>query len=322
MLVIVGLSLSIVNGADSEGTKGQFKIPGGEPVQCIAYGRGNETLVIGTSSGSVWLWEPKKDGKARRLTVGSRDLLKGGILSAAVSPDGNHAVVGCADRVVRVIDIANGKVSCELVGHDGPVWGVSFCHNQCVVISGSTNDCTIRTWDLSNGKELASFKAKEIINCIAIAPDDRFIATTSFKQVEIWNRQGKVVRTLAGHQARVEFVAWSKDGRSIFSASVDGCFRVWNGETGECVREVLGKDLWLQSAAVSPSGRFAALAGVGEIQLWNIETGKRLMRWTEMKGAIRVAFSRDSEIIFAGDEEGCVRLFTVPGGREANEKRP
>ena len=46
----------------------------------------------------------------------------------------------------------------------------------------------------------------------------------------------KLVRTLRGHSGSIGRIAWSPDGQMIASPSSDRTVRLWDVETGDCVR--------------------------------------------------------------------------------------
>jgi len=66
-------------------------------------------------------------------------------LSIAISPDGNHAVVGSLENEIRVWDFTTGKLIKTVEGHKGEVDSVVFSHDGKYIISGSS-DKTIKIW--------------------------------------------------------------------------------------------------------------------------------------------------------------------------------
>ena len=63
----------------------------------------------------------------------------------------------------------------------------------------------------------------------------------------------KLLRTLRGHRGLIGRIAWSPDGRLLASPSEDKTIRLWNGETGECLRSLRGHGGPAWSVAFDPS---------------------------------------------------------------------
>src|SRR5512135_2205327 len=67
------------------------------------------------------------------------------------------------------------------------------------------------------------------------------------------------IRSL-GHTARVQSVAWSPDGQHALSGSDDNTVRLWEVESGHCLRVLEGHTASVLSVAWSPDGQ-RALSG-------------------------------------------------------------
>ncbi len=78
----------------------------------------------------------------------------------------------------------------------------------------------------------------------------------------MWDIQGKRLRhTLHGHTKDIYSVDFSADGRLVVSGSGDKRAKLWDVNTGECVRtfgDEEGPKDGVTSVAVSPDGRFIA----------------------------------------------------------------
>src|SRR5271157_6295054 len=61
--------------------------------------------------------------------------------------------------------------------------------------------------------------------------------------------------TLRGHRDWIGRIAWSPDGRKLASPSADETIRLWDAETGQCLRTLDGHQGGVISAAFDPDGR-------------------------------------------------------------------
>lgn len=151
------------------------------------------------------------------------------------------------------------------------------------------------------------------INCIAISPDGRYIASGSRDMsVLVWDAEtGRVVAgPFEEHNSPVGSVAFSQDSRSITSAS-ESHIHIWNIETGEMISlPVISDGDWFicESMALSPDDRLIACASASmNIRLWDTE--KDVISSWSVKGYIQsLAFSPDGKFI-SGSTGALVRLW-------------
>ena len=80
---------------------------------------------------------------------------------------------------------------------------------------------------------------------------------------------------LEGHKGDVYSVAVTPDGRMAVSGGVDKTIRVWDIETGECLKTLEGHTNSVWSVAVTPDGRMA-VSGIRDntLRVYDIESGE------------------------------------------------
>lgn len=112
----------------------------------------------------------------------------------------------------------------------------------------------------------------------------------------------KVIKEIKEHTGNVNFAWYSPDGKLICSADEDSTLKVWDANTGKCLKTFKG-DMELHSASWSPDGKTIAIADK-RIKLWNIETEEvrtldTVDLQTEIFNGADVHFSPKGDKLFA-----------------------
>ena len=89
----------------------------------------------------------------------------------------------------------------------------------------------VQVIDAASGRVVSTLVGHtDSLECVAISPDGRRIATASDdRTVKIWDAEtGQEVLTLRDHTAAVTCVAFSPDGHRLVSGSIDHTARIWD----------------------------------------------------------------------------------------------
>jgi len=113
-------------------------------------------------------------------------------------------------------------------------------------------------------------------------------------------------KALSGHTDRVCNVAFSPDGQTLASGSLDKSIKLWNVATGQQLRTLSGHTGGVKSVVFSPDGRILA-SGSSDltVRLWNVETGSALNTLAE--GSDCAFFSPDGRKLAGGRIEHLYR---------------
>ena len=172
-----GKELQELNGYDDE-------------IRSIAFSPDQQMLASANDGVLQLIWVMRDSKKLQKLKW------LGLSFSVTFSPDGRTLASG-SYQSVTLLDVKNLWNRRELKRHSGTVKSMSFSPDGRTLVS-SSDDKTLRLWDVASGKELHS---------------------------------------LAGHTASVNSVAFSPDGRTLASGSQDKTILLWRGATDEEVAQ-------------------------------------------------------------------------------------
>lgn len=119
------------------------------------------------------------------------------------------------------------------------------------------------------------------------------------------------------HRGSVFSQTISPDGKLFATGGLDGTVRVWNVESGNLVRALIGHNSYVYSLDWSPDGRSLASAGAFDatVRLWDVETGRplRILRGHPAYVSL-VKWSPDGQSVLAsGGESGALSHWEVSG---------
>jgi len=197
------------------------------------------------------LWDAETGQLLRRLE-GHGD----SVYFVGFSPDGKTLVSnGGKDRTIQLWDTETGALLRTLRGHGDKVRQVVFSPDGKTLVS-SGDDATIKVWDTATGALTRTFTGhSKLVMSVAFSPDGKLLASGSGDAtVRLWNAEtGKLLRKIVpvdtllqllapvgkklfgleidGHRYAVRAVAFSPDGKTLASASVDPVVKLWNVET-------------------------------------------------------------------------------------------
>lgn len=203
------------------------------------------------------------------------------ILGLAVSADGKKLAAGGCDRIVRVWDIASGKLEHAVENHADWILGVAFTPDGKALITAS-RDKTAKVWDLTNKESLLTFPDHQnIVNNVSITPDGKFgLSAGEDGSIRIWQATdmskqiGKATKSMTGHGKAVYRLATFADAKNplIASCSADMTVRLWNPVQGTAVKTLSGLTDWVYAVAISADGQLVAGgAANGEVRIWKVD---------------------------------------------------
>jgi WD40 repeat protein len=216
------------------------------------------------------------------------------IYNAEFSRDGRSLLTASDDGTARVWNVADGS-SIVLRGHDDDVYRARFSPDEQVVATASLDgsvrlwpldrsgarvlvegddifemDVTgdralvstrsgVSRWNLATGERESLFQKQGLATGL-VSPDGELLAVPAVGwTIELRRRHGAPLM-LRGHKDFITHIEWSRDGRALYSSSLDGTLRKWDVTTGTSTLLVEG-NVPVRGFAVAANGRVGAQVG-------------------------------------------------------------
>jgi len=127
-----------------------------------------------------------------------------------------------------------------------------------------------------------------------------------------------LLRTLEGHYASVNHVAFTPDGLRALSASWDASIKVWDLESGREVQTLNGHSASVSCVVATPDGRRAVSASEDDtLRFWDLESGQEIRTFVGHWGSVKgVSLTPDGRYIVSASWDKTLRIWELNSGRE------
>lgn len=259
-----------------------------------------------------------------------------------------HIVSGSSDLTLRLWELrTNTYPLLTLKGHLGTIRCVHLDSKK--VISGS-NDRTIRVWDIEEGSEyygdcigmleghLAPVRCMQCINQVTTKNSEvhgeySLLISGSYDfTIKIWELKFRIdenshdqklthscLRTLEGHTGPVLCIhynpAESGVSAKLASGSADGTIRLWDPDSGECLRIFSGHS---EAVTCLQFDEKKIISGSidSNLKVWNMDSGNciELIDWMSHEGHRGVIrnLKFDKRLLLSSSDDKTIKVWRIP----------
>lgn len=244
----------------------------------------------------------------------------------ALTPDEKYLFVASSQYIMQY-DFNTGGFIKQINAHSGSIYDLAISGDGKILVS-SSNDKTVKTWDISTGNSLKSITIDNTSNFavvfdVAINFDGSKIVGDLYKydgskyidDVVVWNAiNGAEIYRFVDQNASVNYVAMNKSGKLIYfnysnNSAIGSTIKIIDTETKQIIKDINAN---YTSLAISPDDKYVV---TGE-QL--INASNYTQSWYKFRHinflASNVAFSSNGNYIGSlSRREGTMALATLDG---------
>ncbi len=288
----------------------------------IAISRDQKTLVAGSDYGDISLWNIETGSLINSFVNNQL------IHSVTFSPDDNLLAVTTDNSNISIYS-RDGILQQTLKGHNGEVLDTAFkpfdsqqnlIANQEIkpkyTLVSTGIDKTVRFWQVFPSPSLEAGG----IYSIATSPSNSDIfATAGFDgKIQLWRQNQTdgtkdLINTLPGHNATVNQIQYSPDGKILASASADNTIKLWQIETGRLITTLSGHTSSVNSIVFSQDQKLLISGGEDKsIKIWDVKNYSLLSTITAHNDGIKtITISPNNKYIASAGYDQTIKIWNL-----------
>ncbi|XP_075154978.1 transport and golgi organization 4 [Haematobia irritans] len=228
----------------------------------------------------------------------------GWVRCIAVEPGNEWFATGAGDRVIKIWDLASGKLKLSLTGHVSTVRGLAVSAKHPYLFSCG-EDRQVKCWDLEYNKVIRHYHGHlSAVYSMALHPTIDILATSGRDSTaRIWDMRTKAnIHTLTGHTNTVASVVAQASNPQIITGSHDSTVRLWDLAAGKSVCTLTNHKKSVRSVVLHPTLYMFASASPDNIKQWRCPEGNFVQNISGHNAIVNcMAVNPDGVLVSGGD---------------------
>ncbi|RWS11220.1 Pleiotropic regulator 1-like protein [Dinothrombium tinctorium] len=228
----------------------------------------------------------------------------GWVRCLAVEPGNEWFASGSNDRIIKIWDLASGKLKLSLTGHISGVRGLAISSRQPYLFSCG-EDKTVKCWDLEYNKVIRHYHGHlSGVYCIAIHPTiDILITGGRDSCARVWDMRTKAqIHALSGHSNTIASVQCQATEPQVITGSHDTTIRLWDLVAGKTRVTLTHHKKSVRAVEIHPKLNMFVSGAPDNIKQWRCPDGKFVQNLSGHNAIVNcLAINQDNVLVSGGD---------------------
>jgi len=235
----------------------------------------------------------------------------GWVRCVTVEPGNDWFATGAADRVIKIWDLASGKLKLSLTGHVSVVRGLAVSTRQPYLFSCG-EDRQVKCWDLEYNKVVRHYHGHlSAVYDLALHPTlDVLVSCGRDSTARVWDMRTKVnIHTLAGHTNTVSSVKCQSTDPQVITASNDSTIRLWDLAAGKSMATLTNHKKSVRGLVLHPKLFMFASGGPDNIKQWKCPEGQFIQNLSGHNAIVNCLAVNADGVLVSGADNGTMYFW-------------
>ena len=271
-------------------------------------------VITASNDSSARIWDARRGPRLWSATESKF------VSFAGFSGDGRTALIADGAGAIKLLDAESGRLRQSLEVQRGNYHAGAWSPDGSRLALAGKEASAL--FEIPSGRVVATLPAQRPLSVLTLAfsPDGRHLAEADDDRVVRIRdaRDGRLLKSLAGHSAEVKVLAFDQLGSRLATGGSDKKVIVWDVASGARLLTLDDFRGDVRSVNFSPDGsRLVTASRDKRLMIWDMRSGRQLLRFEEAKWAnVNWAqFSPDGELVATSDVVGSAAFWDASTGK-------